>query len=59
MNDPGFVIWFTGLSGAGKSTIAAELEREFRKRHLNYEILDGDVIRTNLSKFSLPMAVGC
>ena len=50
MNDPGFVIWFTGLSGAGKSTIAAELEREFVKRYLNYEILDGDVVRTNLSK---------
>lgn len=50
MNDPGFVIWFTGLSGAGKSTIAEELEREFRKRRLNYEILDGDVVRTHLSK---------
>jgi adenylylsulfate kinase len=50
MNDPGFVIWFTGLSGAGKSTIAAELEREFQKRYLNYEILDGDVVRTHLSK---------
>ena len=50
MNDPGFVIWFTGLSGAGKSTIAEELEREFVRRRLNYEILDGDVVRTNLSK---------
>jgi adenylylsulfate kinase len=50
MNAPGFVIWFTGLSGAGKSTIAEELEREFKKRRLNYEILDGDVVRTNLSK---------
>ncbi len=50
MNDPGFVIWFTGLSGAGKSTIAQELEREFVKRYLNYEILDGDVVRTHLSK---------
>jgi adenylylsulfate kinase len=50
MNDPGFVIWFTGLSGAGKSTIAGELEREFQKRSLNYEILDGDVVRTHLSK---------
>ena len=50
MNDPGFVIWFTGLSGAGKSTIAAELEREFQRRYLNYEILDGDVVRTHLSK---------
>ncbi len=50
MNDPGFVVWFTGLSGAGKSTIAEELEREFRRRELNYEILDGDVVRTHLSK---------
>ncbi len=50
MNDPGFVIWFTGLSGAGKSTIAAELERELTKRYLNYETLDGDVVRTHLSK---------
>jgi adenylylsulfate kinase len=50
MNDPGFVIWFTGLSGAGKSTIAEELEREFQRRYLNYEILDGDVVRTHLSK---------
>ena len=50
MNAPAFVIWFTGLSGAGKSTIAAELAREFDRRELNYEILDGDVVRTNLSK---------
>jgi adenylylsulfate kinase len=50
MNDPGFVIWFTGLSGAGKSTIAVELEREFVRRGLNHEILDGDVVRTHLSK---------
>jgi adenylylsulfate kinase len=50
MNDPGFVIWFTGLSGAGKSTIAAELDREFTRRYLNFEILDGDVVRTHLSK---------
>ena len=50
MNAPGFVIWFTGLSGAGKSTIAEELEREFQKRRVNYEILDGDVVRTHLSK---------
>ena len=50
MNDPGFVLWFTGLSGAGKSTIAGELEKEFQRRSLNHEILDGDVVRTNLSK---------
>ncbi len=50
MNAPGFVIWFTGLSGAGKSTIAHELAKEFERRNLNYEILDGDVVRTHLSK---------
>ena len=50
MNDPGFVIWFTGLSGSGKSTIAAQLERELVSRGLDYEMLDGDVVRTNLSK---------
>ena len=50
MNQPAFVLWFTGLSGAGKSTIAAELAREFERRNVNYEILDGDVVRTHLSK---------
>jgi adenylylsulfate kinase len=46
----GFTIWFTGLSGAGKSTITAILERELRQRGLRVEVLDGDVVRTNLSK---------
>lgn len=46
----GFTIWFTGLSGAGKSTIAAALERELRARGRLVEVLDGDVVRTNLSK---------
>ena len=50
MNNPAFVIWFTGLSGAGKSTIAAELERAFERRNVNFETLDGDVVRTHLSK---------
>ena len=50
MNDPAFVLWFTGLSGAGKSTIADALALEFARRQLNYEVLDGDVVRTNLSK---------
>ena len=50
MNDPAFVIWFTGLSGSGKSTIANELALEFARRQLDYEVLDGDVVRTNLSK---------
>ena len=46
----GFTIWFTGLSGAGKSTLSAILERELRERGHRVEVLDGDVIRTNLSK---------
>lgn len=46
----GFTIWFTGLSGAGKSTLAKALEARLRERELRVEILDGDVVRTNLSK---------
>lgn len=46
----GFTVWFTGLSGAGKSTITAVLVREFAKRGVGHEVLDGDVVRTNLSK---------
>lgn len=46
----GFTIWFTGLSGAGKSTLAGLLERELRARGRKVEILDGDVVRTHLSK---------
>ena len=46
----GFTVWFTGLSGAGKSTIAEMLFHEFQARGLRTEILDGDVVRQNLSK---------
>src|SRR5918999_2225214 len=46
----GFTIWFTGLSGSGKSTIAHILEGELRSRGHKVEVLDGDVVRTNLSK---------
>ena len=48
--DRGFTVWLTGLSGAGKSTIANLLEQEIRKSTKNVEVLDGDVVRTNLSK---------
>ncbi len=46
----GFVLWFTGLSGAGKTTLSSLLATELRTRGLNVEILDGDEVRTNLSK---------
>ena len=46
----GYTVWFTGLSGSGKSTIAEMLYHEFQARGLKTEILDGDVVRTNLSK---------
>jgi adenylyl-sulfate kinase len=46
----GFTLWLTGLSGAGKSTIAAQLETEFRARFGRVEVLDGDVVRTHLSR---------
>lgn len=46
----GFTLWFTGLSGAGKSTLANQVAKELRHRGLFVEILDGDEVRTNLSK---------
>lgn len=46
----GFTIWLTGLSGAGKSTIARRLEAELQTRELSVEVLDGDDVRTHLSK---------
>jgi adenylyl-sulfate kinase len=46
----GFTVWLTGLSGAGKSTIATRLEQELRARGRGVEVLDGDVVRTHLSK---------
>lgn len=50
MNHTGFTIWLTGLSGAGKSTIAQLLEQRLKERDTSVEILDGDVVRTHLSK---------
>jgi len=46
----GFTLWLTGLSGAGKSTLAGHVAKELRHRGLKVEILDGDEVRTNLSK---------
>lgn len=46
----GFTIWFTGLSGAGKTTVSRLLEKELRARGYKVEVLDGDVVRENLSK---------
>jgi adenylyl-sulfate kinase len=50
MEQKGFTLWFTGLSGAGKTTLARLVETELTKRGLKVEVLDGDVVRTNLSK---------
>ena len=48
--DTGFCLWFTGLSGAGKTTITNLLVRELRARGSKLEVLDGDIVRENLSK---------
>ena len=50
MEKKGFTLWFTGLSGAGKTTLARLVEIELSARGHKVEVLDGDVIRTNLSK---------
>lgn len=46
----GFTLWFTGLSGAGKSTLAELAAEELRRRGHRVEVLDGDEVRTHLSK---------
>ena len=46
----GFTLWFTGMSGAGKSTLASLVAEELRARGHRVEVLDGDEIRTHLSK---------
>jgi len=50
MEHRGVTIWFTGLSGAGKSTITQALEAKLRERQCKLEVLDGDIVRTNLTK---------
>lgn len=49
-NQPGFVLWMTGLSGAGKTTIALILVEELKRRGLKVERLDGDVVRESLTR---------
>ena len=46
----GVTIWFTGLSGAGKTTLAEALTPRLRSSGKKIEILDGDIVRTHLSK---------
>src|SRR5687767_13819586 len=48
--DKGYTLWFTGLSGSGKTTITNLLVKELVKRGSKLEVLDGDVVRENLSK---------
>jgi adenylyl-sulfate kinase len=49
-DEKGFTLWFTGLSGAGKTTISRLVEAELRERGSRVEVLDGDIVRENLSK---------
>lgn len=50
LGQKGVMIWFTGLSGSGKSTVAMGVERELHKRGLLCRILDGDNIRSGINK---------
>ena len=50
MSQPGITVWFTGLSGAGKTTISTAVAEKLRLQGCKLEILDGDVVRKNLTK---------
>ena len=50
MTNIGFTIWFTGLSGSGKSTLSEVIEQHMKVLGRNVEVLDGDIVRTHLSK---------
>ncbi|MBN2615541.1 MAG: adenylyl-sulfate kinase [Bacteroidales bacterium] len=50
LNQKSKVVWFTGLSGAGKTTLARNVERELSKRGYLTQILDGDNIRSGINK---------
>ena len=50
MMNTGFTIWFTGFSGSGKSTLSEVIEQHMKALGRNVEVLDGDIVRTHLSK---------
>lgn len=50
MEQKGFTLWFTGLSGSGKSAIAEEVAKILLHRNMNVERLDGDIVRKSLTK---------
>lgn len=50
MAGAGLIVWFTGLSGAGKTTISEAVRTELLARHLRVEVLDGDAVRQDLCK---------
>ena len=50
MEQTGVTVWFTGLSGAGKTALAIRLEKELRERGLKVERLDGDIVRQSLTR---------
>jgi adenylyl-sulfate kinase len=50
MEHKGFTLWFTGLSGAGKSTISERIFKRLKDEGAKVELLDGDIVRTHLSK---------
>jgi adenylyl-sulfate kinase len=49
-NTEGFTLWLTGLSGAGKTTIAVALAEKLRERNVKVERLDGDTVRQSLTR---------
>ncbi|WP_268807043.1 adenylyl-sulfate kinase [Gloeocapsopsis dulcis] len=50
MKQQGMTLWFTGLSGAGKTTISKAVEEQLREQGYKVEVLDGDIVRENLTK---------
>ncbi len=50
LNNSGFTVWFTGLPGAGKTTLAKSLEREIKQQGFPVELFDGDEMRRHLTK---------